>query len=164
MRWRAAHAAPRGSHICCFSYRSGDEAFQYSNVCKNLPGFRGWGVLAARWQSANYIMVCLYEIGWLLRLNREGRGNGSQMQFFADTFEYSKSGYADRQPSCLDICTWNKKLTICAGTHTRIVQAQTSRHASGHFPSGASLFFVLLCGACKYTHPWGGKNLFSAGG
>lgn len=59
--------------------RQGD--LPYSNVCKNLPGFRGRGVLAARWQSVNCVMVCLYEIGLLLRWKREGGEDGSQMQF-----------------------------------------------------------------------------------
>lgn len=85
MCWRATHTAPQGSHLCCFSYHHANEAFQYSNVCKNLPGFRGSGVLAARWQSANCVMVCLYGMSWLLRLKREGRRRIANAIFrFAD--------------------------------------------------------------------------------
>lgn len=78
--------------------RQGD--LPYSNVCKNLPVFRGRGVLAARWQSVNCVMVCLYEIGLLLRSKRE-RGDGSQMQFSpcshsnADHLNMANRVYAD---------------------------------------------------------------------
>lgn len=134
MCWRATHAALRGSHLCCFSYRLGDEAFQYYNVCKNLPGFRSRSVLAARWQSANCVTVCLYENGWLLRLKREGKEMDHKCNFFAAQsfkcwrFEYSKSGL--RWPTAFLLTHLHVKIFLrasCADTHATIVQAQASR-------------------------------------